>query len=86
MVKTWTVEYCPIPNRYMLMLWIDNKAYYLDISKEFAETLGGASMLEGLIEQDYINENIKLKVENASLREKLNKYEQSSLGNGTNTN
>lgn len=37
--RTWTVEYCPIPQQYLLYLWINGKAYTTFIPKEFAEAL-----------------------------------------------
>lgn len=71
MIRTWNVEWSPISDKYVLMLWLNNKAYTLNITKEFAKTLGDAYTLEGLIEQGYINENTRLKSENAALRERL---------------
>lgn len=73
MIKTWNVEWSPISDKYVLMLWLNNKAYTLNITKEFAKTLGDAYTLEGLIEQGYINENTRLKSENAAVRERLEK-------------
>ena len=37
MNRTWTIEYCPSPDKYMLMLWLNDKAYTLDIRQREGE-------------------------------------------------
>lgn len=52
MNRTWSIEYCPIPDKYLLMIWLNDKSYYLDISREFAEMLGGACTADSFYEQE----------------------------------
>ena len=73
MLKTWKVDYFPAYNKYMLDLILNEKIYPIEISKEFAKELGYSALIDSFIEQTYINENKRLKSENAALRERLDK-------------
>lgn len=44
--RTWAIEYCPIPQQYMLYLWVNGKAYTVFIAKELAEVLLEESELQ----------------------------------------
>lgn len=71
MLKTWKVDYSPAHNRYMLDLILNEKIYPIEISKEFAKELGDSALIDSFIEQTYINENKRLKSENAAMRKQI---------------
>lgn len=58
--QVWSILYCPIPNSYLLMLWANDKAYQLPISRELAETLNDevltSHLYEGHIEKETAKE------------------------------
>lgn len=63
MNKNWTVDYFPTFCKHMLTLWINDKGYSMEISKETAEGLQRAENLETVVEIGITKEKEALRKE-----------------------